>query len=447
MPAPRTAIEIVHAVGSGELSPVNVAREHLERIAALDQRVGAFEAVRSREVLAEADALAARSDLAGLPLAGVPVAVKDNLPIAGEVPGHGHPAARSVPAEKDHEVVGRLRAAGALIVGRTRMPQLAIWGTSDCPCGIARNPWDLRRSAGGSSGGSAAAVVAGMVPVAVGNDGMGSVRVPAASCGAFGIKPGRGLVPSKLSPSSWMGMAENGAIATTVADTALLLSVMAGTPDLATVVPECASLRIAVSTKSPLIGVRVGGHHKEVATAVADLLRRLGHSVRAFDPPYSVATASAVVAWWTAGVAEAATDVPRDMLERRARGHVAVGRLVRRRGWAKPKQRDDWRRRSEEYFADIDVLLTPALASPPPSAGPWCRRSWPANLVSNAYFAPFAAPWNFAGYPAAAVPAGMDPRGTPIAVQLVAPVGAEATILRLAAQIEKARPWTRLAPL
>ena len=168
-------------------------------------------------------------------LAGVPVAMKDNIAVAGEPLRNGSLATPSGPATADHPVVARLRAAGAIIVGITAVPELCIWGSTDSPAAITRNPWDTNRSPGGSSGGSAAAVASGMVPIAHAADGLGSIRVPAASCGLFGIKPGLGVVPAELGPNSWFGMAENGPLATTVADAALMLSVMAGRPELAEV--------------------------------------------------------------------------------------------------------------------------------------------------------------------------------------------------------------------
>jgi amidase len=286
-----------------------------------------------------------------------------------------------------------------------------------------------------------------MTPIAIGNDGMGSIRVPAASCGVFGIKPGAGRVPSRLGTSSWMGLAENGPLAATVADAALALSVMTDDPGLAAGAEGGTQLRIAVSTKSPLPGLRVDAHYRAATLEVAALLRRDGHSVREADPPYSVATANALVAWWAASVAEEAASVDPALLERRARGHLAMGRLVRRRGWVKADQRERWKKRAEEFFTDFDVLLTPALARRPPKAGPWANRSWLANIGSNAVFAPFAAPWNFAAYPAAAVPAGMHPKGVPLAVQLVGTSGAERVILEIASLIERAKPWPLHVPL
>src|SRR5690606_17038967 len=143
----------------------------------------------------------------------------------------------------------RLRAAGAIVVGMTRMPELGVWGTSDGATGIARSPWAPERSAGGSSGGSAAAVAAGMVPVAHGNDGLGSIRIPAAACGLFGLKPGPGVVPCGLGPTDWCGLVENGVLATTVEDAALVLSVMAARPDLAAVAEPARPLRSDVSVR------------------------------------------------------------------------------------------------------------------------------------------------------------------------------------------------------
>ncbi|NBH12540.1 amidase family protein, partial [Amycolatopsis sp. SID8362] len=171
-----TAVEIAASVRAGTLDPVRVTQEALDRIAAADGVVGAFRRVRAEEALKEAAAVAARADLASLPLAGVPVAVKDVTEIEGEFASHGSLAGPSSPATADGLVATRLRAAGAVLVGLTRVPELCVWPMSDTPDGIARNPWDPTYASGGSSGGSAAAVAAGLVPLAHGTDGMGSVR-------------------------------------------------------------------------------------------------------------------------------------------------------------------------------------------------------------------------------------------------------------------------------
>jgi amidase len=204
--AGRTATEIAAAVREKRATPREVMAEHLARIELLDARVGAFRQLRAAAALAEADEVAARADLAELPLAGVPVAVKDNLAVRGESTRLGSAATSETPADQDHVTVARLRAAGAVVVGLTNVPELCVFGTTEGVHGTARNPWDTTRTAGGSSGGSAAAVAAGMVPIALGNDGMGSLRIPAANCGLIGLKPGFGTVPAGIGHGDWFGM-------------------------------------------------------------------------------------------------------------------------------------------------------------------------------------------------------------------------------------------------
>jgi amidase len=232
-----SATELAADVRAGRRSPRQLVEAVLSRIEAIDGELGAFQVVRRDAALAEADAVAARSDLSTLPLAGVPVAVKDNVPVTGEPMRDGSAGSDPTPQTRDHEVVRRLRAAGAVVVGLTAVPELCVFGATDSVFGVTRNPWSLSRTPGGSSGGSAAAVASAMVPVAHGNDGMGSIRIPAACTGLVGIKPGLGTVPAQLGNGSWFDMAENGPLATTVADCALVLSVLADRPEFATVAP------------------------------------------------------------------------------------------------------------------------------------------------------------------------------------------------------------------
>ncbi|MCU1656971.1 MAG: Amidase, partial [Pseudonocardiales bacterium] len=252
----QTAAQIAAAVRDGRLSARAATEQALERIEKADPVIGAFQSVRVFAALHEADAVDAREDRSALPLAGVPLPIKDNVPVAGEPMRLGTSGSDPTPQPRDHEIVSRLRAAGAVVVGITRVPELCVFGATDSDLGIARNPWDLGRTPGGSSGGAAAAVASGMVPVAQGNDGMGSIRIPAACCGLIGIKPGLGVVPAELGDGSWFDMAENGPLATTVEDCALVLSVLAARPELATISrPD--GVRIAISTKPPIFATAV----------------------------------------------------------------------------------------------------------------------------------------------------------------------------------------------
>ncbi len=247
--AGRTAAEIAAAVREKRTTPREVVARHLARIERLDGRIGAFRAVRAEAALTEADEVGARGDLGELPLAGVPVAVKDNLAVRGESVRVGSAATPDAPAGSDHVTVARLRAAGAVVVGLTNVPELCVFGTTDGVHGTARNPWDPARSAGGSSGGSAAAVAAGMVPLALGNDGMGSLRIPAANCGLVTLKPGHGVVPAGIGDGDWFGMSENGPLATTVEDLRLMLAVLADTAVRSR--EDAGALRVAASLRSP----------------------------------------------------------------------------------------------------------------------------------------------------------------------------------------------------
>lgn len=446
-PVPSSATEIAAGVRSGLLSAPDVVAAALERIATRDDRLGAFQVVRPAKAAAEAAEVARRADLAQLPLAGVPIAIKDNVPVAGEPMRNGSPLTSDEPQPSDHPVVARLRAAGAVVVGITRVPELCVFGTTDSPFGITRNPWDPSRTSGGSSGGSAAAVAAGMVPVAHGADGMGSIRIPAACCGLVGIKPGGGVVPAHLGPNDWYGMSENGALATTVADAALLLSVMADDPELAVVREPDRALRIGVSTKPPVNGVRLDFEHLRAVVQTVRLLEAAGHHVVRVDPPYPK-NPLPVLARWFGGASFDAEGLDRSRLDGAVRFHAALGDRIRAHHLVKDTDRDAFRTHLARYFADLDLLVTPTLAAPPVEAARWGRRSWPRVFAANARYAPYAAPWNHAGYPAVSVPAGVHPHtGTPLAVQLVAPDGGEQLLLGVSALLERLAPWSRVAPL
>ncbi len=443
---PRTAVEIAAAVRAGASTARAMTEAALARIAAADAQLGAFQVVRADAALREADTLDAREDRTDLPLAGVPVAIKDNVPVAGEPMRIGSAGSDPVPQPGDHPIVARLRAAGAVVVGLTSVPELCVFGATDSSFGTTCNPWNPAHTPGGSSGGSAAAVAAGLVALAHGNDGMGSIRIPSACCGLVGIKPGHGVVPAQLGANSWFGMSENGPLATTVADAALALSVMAQQPGLAELT-DPGPLRIAVSVKAPMPLTPVDRDWVDATRRTAEVLRGSGHSVQAADPPYGQTLANAEIVRWTAGTElDANTLADRTRIARRTRRHAALGRALMRAGLPRESGRTNWQRRAETFFNHHDVLLTPTLAQPPISSERWSERGWFANIWSNARYAPFAAPWNLAGWPAMAVPAGVSAAGLPLSVQLVTRPGGEATLLAVAAQLERAQPWPLRAP-
>jgi amidase len=443
-----TASQLADDVRTGRTTARAATVAALTRIKRADGAIGAFQQVRADAALREADAVDARADRHELPLAGVPIAIKDNVPVEGEPMRDGSQGSDPSPQPKDHEVVSRLRAAGAVVVGLTKVPELCVFGATDSAFGITHNPWNLDRTPGGSSGGSAAAVAAAIVPVAHGNDGMGSLRIPAACCGLVTIKPGLGVVPADLGyqNTSWFAMAENGPLATTVADVALLLSVMAAQPELATV-GQPGRLRIAVSTKAPMPATPVDRHWAAAAREAGGLLRDAGHTVVDADPPYGQSLSTSGIARWVAGTElDARTLVDRSRLETRTRRHAALGRLVLRAGFPHEKGRERLRQRMASFFADHDVLITPTLAQSPLPSTAWSERGWLTNVWANSHYAPFAAPWNLAGWPAMAVPAGIAPDAMPLSVQLITRPGGEATLLALAAQLEQLRPWSPVAP-
>ena len=441
-----TAVQLAADVRAGRSTARAAAERALARIERADGRLGAFQLVRRSAALREADAVDDRPDRADLPLAGVPVAIKDNVPVAGEPMRDGSAGSDPAPQPTDHEIVRRLRAAGAVVVGLTRVPELCVFAATDSSFGITRNPWNRGRTPGGSSGGSAAAVAAGLVPIAHGNDGMGSIRIPAACCGLVGIKPGLDVVPSALGGDSWFDMAENGPLATTVADCALMLSVLADRPSLARVA-DPGPLRIAVSVRAPMPLNPVDRDWAAAARDSASALREAGHSIADADPPYGqVVSTSGLVRWLAGTDLDARTVADRTKLAARTRRHAAAGALILRSGLPRPRGPQRWRERAERFFARYDVVITPTLAHPPIAARLWSERGWLANVWASSRYAPFPAPWNVAGWPAMAVPAGVAPGGLPLSVQLAGRPGSEATLLALAGQLEQLRPWPRLAP-
>jgi amidase len=369
--------------------------------------------------------------------------------VAGEVMTDGSSArASAAPEPRDHPVVARLRKAGAVIVGITRTPELSLYGATDGPGAVSRNPWDTARSPGGSSGGSAAAVASGAVPLAHGNDGMGSLRLPAAACGLVTLKPGRGVVPADIGADDWSGMAVNGALATTVADLAVAHAVMAGEGPADPAAPG-RPLRIALSTRSPLPGVRADDPTRAAVDGVVALLTAAGHTVVRREPPITPGAAAGAMVRWMAGAEDDAEHLgmDRQALQPRSRTHARIGRLARRARLVRPRTAERFRERMVAFFEDVDVLLSPVTTGPPLAARPWHERSFLANVAANARWAVWTPAWNLAGLPAAVLPAGIRSDGLPAAVQLVGPPGSEGRLLWLAGELERLQPWRRYAPV
>jgi amidase len=450
-------------IRSGDVAPRELVELYLERIDRLDPRLNAFRAVHGERALAEADQAAARLKAGDdRPLLGVPLAIKDNIDVAGDVTSHGT-SAFGEPAREDCEVVRRARAAGAIVIGRTHVPPLcALPVTESHTWGVTRNPWDLDRTPGGSSGGSAAAVSAGLVGAALGSDGGGSIRVPAAYCGLFGLKAQRGRVSLAPMPDHWHGMSSVGWLTRSVADSALLYDATRGAHpvdrdrppdpprsfvDAAASPPE--RLRVAVTFSYPpgVLGVRLDDEVRRAVLDTGDVLRSLGHEVVERDPGYGNESWAASVRVLR-GVSDEARSLPRfDRLDRRWRRVARLGALIPDSVVERARAAEGSAlRRVDEFFGQHDVLLTPVTPQPPHETGRWEGRGAMWTIADVARIVPYTAPWNFTGQPAAAVPAGATADGVPLSAQLIGRPNDEATVLSLAAQIEAERPWADRRP-
>jgi amidase len=447
-------------LAAGEVSSRELVELYLGRIARFDARLNAFRVVLAERALLEAEQADGRRGAGDTRvLNGVPIAVKDDIDVAGEVTAFGTNAHGPAAAE-DAEVVRRLRSAGAVVIGKTNVPELTIWPfTESATFGATRNPWDEQRAPGGSSGGSAAAVAAGLIGAALGSDGAGSIRIPAAWCGVFGLKPQRDRVPVLPKVKPWYGLSVNGVLTRAVADTGLFLDVAASAPrDGASAAPgvfaQAAAmppgrLRIAYSRRFPPgVLARLDSDIDGALTSTVELLRSLGHELTERDPEYGFDAMPAMLARYLRGIHDDAHAMPHpERLERRTRGMARLGSLITpalvQRSLAKEPE---LARRLGAVLSEHDLLITPATALPPPRIGQLEGRGavWTFNAIAG--MVPFNGVWNLTGQPAASVPAGFGADGLPRAVQVVARPGEEATLLALAAQIEAERPWAQARP-
>jgi len=454
------AARIAEMVRAKEISPTELVELYLERISRIEPKLNAYRIVLGEQAMADArkaeERLAAGEEA---PLLGVPVAIKDNVDYAGEVTTHGT-AAYGDPATRDSFIVSRLREAGAVILGKTNLPELAIFGFTESPTwGDTRNPWDPSRTPGGSSGGSGVAVASGMAAIAHATDGAGSIRWPAAYCGLFGLKPQRNRVSLSPDREHWHGLSVSGCNSRTVMDTALYLDAVSGSakgdfdspPPFERPLTEFAKtapgkLRIACTTKT-ILPVPKADETIAAYEETIELLRSLGHEVTEAAPKLGRLVTDFYPLYFR-GIRDEALSLPHpERLSDQTKGFVRLGKLFSDRRLAKVRDRmPGVSARIQELWRDYDVLLTPATAQLPVEIGHWRGQSAlrTINGMSNVY--PYGATWNYTGQPAAVIPAGFTDAGLPRSVMLISRPNDEPTLISLGAQLEAERPWADRRP-
>ncbi|MFJ9711434.1 amidase [Streptomyces sp. NPDC101234] len=449
------------ALADGELTSRRLVEACLARIEATQGSLNAFRIVRTSAALAEADA-ADRELAAGVrrPLLGVPVAVKDDMDVAGEPTAFGC-RGDFPPVREDGEAVRRLRAAGAVIVGKTNTCELGQWPFTEGPAfGDTRNPWHPGHTPGGSSGGSAAAVAAGLVPAALGSDGAGSVRIPASWTHLIGIKPQRGRISTWPRAESFQGITVNGTLARTVADAALLLDAASGNhPEdphrpaeltLAEAVGrDPGRLRIALSLKPPFTALpaRLESDVRARVVELAEKLASLGHTVEEADPPYGQIGLT-FMPRATVGIAERVREAPHPgLLDRRTLEAARLGRLLGGAPLRAARRAEaGLQRRIGTFFTSYDVILAPTTAAPPPRIGAMLSLGQFATDRAMIAACPYAWPWNVLGWPGVNVPAGFVGDGLPVGAQLLGPANSEPLLVSVAAELESELRWHELRP-
>jgi amidase len=458
-PAPGLC-EQAELLSSRQASSRELVESALAAIDRTQATLNAFTCVCAEEALRDAD-LADERLAAGerAPLLGVPVAIKDDTDLAGYPTAFGCPGSFE-PKESDSESVRRLRAAGAVIVGKTTTPELGQWPITEGPSfGVTRNPWSLEHTPGGSSGGSAAAVAAGLVPAALGSDGLGSIRVPAAWTHLVGIKPQRGRVSTWPYADAFHGLACVGPLARKVEDAALLLDAASGNhpadrdrppPPVEPFVAAARRadpgrrLRIAVSFKIPFAPVprHLDPAIRSAVERLGKALAAMGHEVQYAEPVYGIVglgvlprAIGGLAPWIEAAPDHAQLDPRTREAARTARW--LTGPVVRAaRALERPAARQ-----VGAIFRRYDVLLTPTTArSAMPVGAIDGLSSWQTDQLMTGY-CPYTWPWNVLGWPGVNVPAGLVEGGLPVGGQLLGPANSEPLLISLAAALEQMERW------
>ncbi len=447
------ATALAQRVRSRAVTARQLVEATLARIEDVEPTVNAFRVVMAQSALSDAERIDSLSDeeLAVLPLAGVPVAIKDDIDVSGESTMWGSAIDRGE-ASRDAECVERLRSAGSIIIGKTNVPELTLWPwTASERWGQTRNPWNLDRTPGGSSGGSAAAVCTGMATMALGSDGGGSIRYPAGLTGLVGVKPQRDRVP--LGPehaSGWHGLVALGPLTRSVRDAALFLDIVSNPTTNSMSFCDAidlpmASLRIAVATNTPPgTQVSLSAARRRNVHDAADLLAGLGHAIVEFEIDYGIASLWNSTVRLLRGVhVDVACFPDRDHLEPRTRAVARLGHLFPGRTLRRALARQEHIAASINQVFDIaDVVLTPLCESPAPSLDE-CPTGGALRSLRKANTSAWLVPWNTIGQPALTVPTGIDDDKLPTAIHLAGRPSDEAVLLSLAAQIETARPFPR----
>jgi amidase len=466
----RPATELAAMVRAGEVSSRELVEVSLARIEQLNPQLNAFVEIDGERALAAAEEIKAGDPR---PFAGVPIAIKNNRPVSGLKITIGCSLMADHVADYDHNITRRFREAGFVIVGSTTLPEYGILPVSEARLfGPTRNPWDLARTPGGSSGGAAAAVASGMVPVAHGNDGGGSIRIPAACCGLVGLKPARGRVsPAPELGDSSLGI--DGVLTRTVADTAAILDVLAGyEPGDATWAPppsesfalastrEPGKMRIAVTTLPPVGDAVVDPICSQGVSDAAELLRSLGHEVEHVDPPWQIdgiselfgAVFSIHISLQIAysGIVAGREPVAEDMEPMSWAIYQMTQSMNALQGKGLEVQLQAFTRQLVQFLEPYDALLTPALAERPLPLGTLDTGAPDpmSTFTRSGLFTPFTPVFNASGQPGISVPLYEGSDGLPLGVQLVGRPAGEAALLALASQLEAATPWAgRRAPV
>lgn len=457
-----SAVEQAKLIRRKEISPLELVELYLERIERLNSQLGSY--VFVAEELAIADARAKTEALATTPpeelpaFFGVPISIKDLNPVAGMPCAFGVRWLKQRMAKEDDGLVSKIKQSGFVILGKTATSEMGTLPYTE-PDGFlpARNPWNLAYTPGGSSGGAAAALAAGLCPVAQGSDGGGSVRGPAFCCNLVGIKPSRGRVSYAPLGERLAGLATNGTLGRTVLDAAALLDVMSGyvpgdpywlpDPEVSFAVAATSPpprLRIGLTTEIPPLG-SADAVCRQAVLDTANCLAALGHEIHPFTLPDMGDLIGPFTTIFQSLLNE--VGIPEPLVGKMNRWFALRARFCSCGAYLRAvSQVEIIARRIVTAFSEIDVLLLPVYQHPVIQVGEWARYR-PAKTLEKIveWIAP-CPPFNATGQPAIAIPAGFDPNGLPLGVQLVGQPAAESTLISLAAEIEAAQPWSHQRP-